>query len=430
MKQFYNLLANTLIANVTTSFLWFALTFWAYLETRSVLVTAIIGGSYMLLTAVMGIVFGTVVDRHKKKYIMVVSTAVTAVAYALAGLLYLAVPEAALLQIGGVSFWVLVLIILSGAIVENIRNITLSTCVTLMVPKEQRDRANGLVGVVTGLAFAITSVFSGLVIGQLGMGWALGLAVALTGVSLAHLWFVRIPEAGIAHDPELVKRVDLRGAWLAVRVVPGLLALLFFSTFNNLLGGVFMALMDPYGLSLVSVEAWGIMWGVISFGFIFGGILVARLGLGVNPLRLLLLANVVMWLVSIAFTIRESVWLMASGMFIYMLLIPVVEAAEQTTIQRVVPYNKQGRVFGLAQSFESAAAPITAFLIGPIAEFGLIPYMRSTQGQQDFGWLLGSGNARGIALVFVVAGVVGLVVTGLAFVSRAYRTLSETYLKA
>jgi MFS transporter, DHA3 family, multidrug efflux protein len=31
MRTFLQVLANTMIANVTTSFLWFALTFWVYL---------------------------------------------------------------------------------------------------------------------------------------------------------------------------------------------------------------------------------------------------------------------------------------------------------------------------------------------------------------------------------------------------------------
>lgn len=430
MKDFYNLLINTLIAGVTTSFLWFALTFWAYLETRSVLATAIIGGSYMLMMAVTGIFFGTLVDRHKKKTIMLGATVITALAYALGGVVYLLVPESQLLRLGGGYFWLFVIVILCGAIVENIRNIAMSTCVTLMVPKERRDKANGMVGAATGLAFAITSVFSGLVIGMLGMGWALGLAIGLTTVSLLHLLFVRIPEHGIAHDPTLTKHIDIPGAWAAIRAVPGLFWLIIFSTFNNLLGGVFMSLMDAYGLSIVSVETWGLLWGVLSFAFMVGGVIVAKKGLGARPLRLLLLANVVMWVVSIGFTLRESIWLMAAGMFIYLLLIPVVEAAEQTAIQRVVPYQKQGRVFGLAQSFEAAAAPITAFLIGPIAQFGLIPYMQSDAGQQAFGWLLGSGNARGIALVFVIAGVIGLAVTLWAFTTRAYRTLSAAYADA
>ena len=43
--------------------------------------------------------------------------------------------------------------------------------------------------------------------------------------------------------------------------MPGLLALIAFSCLNNFLGGAFMALMDAYGLSMVSVQAWGLMWG-------------------------------------------------------------------------------------------------------------------------------------------------------------------------
>ena len=44
-RAFANVLVNTLIANVTTSFLWFTLTFWVYIETQSVLATGVIGGA-------------------------------------------------------------------------------------------------------------------------------------------------------------------------------------------------------------------------------------------------------------------------------------------------------------------------------------------------------------------------------------------------
>lgn len=427
MRSFYGVLVNTLIANVTTSFLWFALTFWIYLETRSVLATAIVGGTYMLMVAVVGVPFGTWVDRWRKKQVMVLATTVTAVAYAAAFIFFLLVPTASLLVIGSVEFWVFVLLILLGAIVESARGIAMSTCVTLLVPEEKHANMNGLVGMVNGLSFAITSVFSGLAIGQLGMMWTMAIAVALTAVSLLHLLTVSIPEPEIVHAEGAPKAVDFRGAYQAVIAVPGLVGLVLFATLNNLLGGVFMALLDPYGLTLVSVEVWGILWGVLSFGFILGAGVVAKLGLGVKPLRFLLLANVAMWTIGGLMTIRESIWLAAVGLLGYMVLIPVAEAAEQTVLQKVVPYEKQGRVFGLASSVEVAAAPITAFLIGPIAQFWLIPYADSDAGKQSLGWLLGEGQARGIALVFVLAGVLGLALTLGAFLTRSYRLLARRY---
>jgi|GEM_PF-6700819 len=43
-KTFYHLLVNTLVVSIANSFVWFALTFWIFLQTKSVLVTSIIAG--------------------------------------------------------------------------------------------------------------------------------------------------------------------------------------------------------------------------------------------------------------------------------------------------------------------------------------------------------------------------------------------------
>lgn len=429
-RSFLSLLVNTFIAQLTTNFLWSAVTFWLYLETRSILVTAFLGGSFMLLIAAMGVPFGSWVDRTRKKRVMVAAQGVTAALFAAAFAYYLLTPPDALLTVGSPAMMAFLALLLGGVVLESARGIALATCVTILVPPDGRAQANGLVGMVAGLSFATTSVFAGLAVGQLGMTWTLAIAVALTAVSLLHLWTVRIPEPEIVHADGVPKAVDLAGAWRAVRNVPGLVWLLVFTTLNNAVSGVHLALLDPYGLTLVSVEVWGILWGVLSFGFLLGSAWVSRFGLGSRPLRSLLLANVAMWLVGTVFTIRESIWLLAGGIVVYMALIPLVEAAEQTVLQRVVPLPSQGRVFGLAQSVELGAVPLTSFLIGPVAEFWLIPSMATPGGQASWGWLLGEGEARGIALAFVLAGLAGLAFTLAALASRPYRTLSRAYAAA
>ena len=429
MKQFLRVLLNTLIANVTTSFLWFALTFWAYLETQSVIATAVVGGVYMLFVSISSLFFGTLVDKHHKKAIMLFSGAFTLVAYVIAGLIYLAAPADQIANLLSPAFWLFASVILVGSVVENMRNIALSTVVTILVPKEKHANANGLVGSVAGVGFLVTSVFSGLAIGFLGMGWALIIAITLTFVALVHLiFFVDIPEEKIVHDPELAKKqIDIKGSIAAIKAVPGLMALIFFTTFNNFIGGAYMALMDPYGLTLFPVQIWGIVLGVTSTGFIVGGLIIAKKGLGKKPLQMLLIANIIMATLGMLFTIREFWLLYVVGIFLYMCLIPIIEATEQTIIQRVVPLKRQGRVFGFAQSIETAASPITALAIGPIAQFWIIPYMNSDAGQNQWSWLLGTGDARGIALIFLATGFIMLVITLLAFSTKSYRILSKFY---
>lgn len=162
-------------------------------------------------------------------------------------------------------------------------------------------------------------------------------------------------------------------------------------------------------------------------GFIFGSTYIARYGLGSQPLRSLFFVNVVLWTTCIFFTIQPSIVLLGVGMLIWMTLAPFAEAAEHTVIQSLVPFERQGRVFGFAQSIESAAMPITAFLIGPIAQFVFIPFMTTGAGVALIGDWFGTGADRGIALVFSISGILGLLVTLLAFRSRAYRLLSTQY---
>ncbi len=212
-----------------------------------------------------------------------------------------------------------------------------------------------------------------------------------------------------------------------VAAVPGLLALIFFTTINNFLGGVFMGLMDAYGLSLISVQAWGILWAVLSMGFIIGGLFIARRGLGKNPLKALFAANICIWIISSVFTIQPSIYLLSIGMFIYMSVVPFIEAAEQTIIQKVVPPDRQGRVFGFAQSIETAASPLSTLLIGPMAELVFIPFMTTGAGVDLIGNWFGTGSDRGIALVFTVTGIIGLLITVVAMKTRNYRLLSERY---
>ena len=236
----------------------------------------------------LGPAFGTYVDRHRKHAAMMLATAIVGRAcFAVATVVFVAVdsrrPAAACAARGSGCSSALTLL---GSVAGQMRGIALSTCVTLLVPEDRRDRANGMVGTVTGVSFAITSVFSGLVIGRLGMGWAL---VRRRSRSPSSRSSTCGRSASTSPSPSPAdgeaRAATSTSAARSTRSAPcpGSMLLILLAAFNNLLGGVFMALMDAYGLSLVSVETWGFLWGFISLAFIAGGLVVARFGLGPQP---------------------------------------------------------------------------------------------------------------------------------------------------
>jgi DHA3 family multidrug efflux protein-like MFS transporter len=358
---------------------------------------------------------------------MIVSGFVSLVIYAVGFVVYLGIPAETWKDATSPTLWMFFSLLLLGVIAGNIRGIALPTLVSILIPEDSRDKANGLVGTTTGIIFLITSAISGFLVSHSGMYLVLLLAMIVMALSIAHLAAMKIPEKEIVHIEGKPAKLDLRGTLAVVTAVPGLIALIFFSTFNNFLGGVFMGLMDAYGLSLVSVEVWGVLWAILSCGFIVGGLFIAKFGLGKNPLFAMFAANIVIWIISSVFTIQPSIVLLCVGMFIYISVVPFIEAAEHTIIQKVVPLERQGRVFGFAQSVEMSAAPLTTFLIGPVTELFFIPFMTTGVGVDLIGDWFGTGAARGIALVFTLTGVIGLVVTLIAMNTKYYGLLSKRY---
>src|ERR671916_488582 len=94
LKTFYAVVANALVASLTNTVVWFAVTFWVYLETRSVIATSVMAGVFTVSVAISGMFLGSLVDRYPKKRMMLVSSFGTLVFFTLAGGVYFTTPAA------------------------------------------------------------------------------------------------------------------------------------------------------------------------------------------------------------------------------------------------------------------------------------------------------------------------------------------------
>lgn len=429
MKNFYRLLVLLFLTSATNNFIWFALTYWVYLTTNSVVSTGFIGGGYMVVSSLSSVWIGGLVDRLPKKHLMTFSSTFSLACYGLGLLVFALNKPESFVNLDSPVLWLFCGLLLLGVVAGAVYNISSATLVTLMVKKDIRDRANGMLGTVGGVSFAITSVASGLSMGLLGMFPTLLIAIFFTAVSLFFLRFaVHIPHEKLHPHHESSTKMGFVKIFNEVIKIPGLMALIFFNTFNNLLGGVFMALMDAYGLSMLSVSAWGTLWGVLSLGTIVAGVIIAKRGLGKDPLRNLFLINIAIWISCLIFPIQQSVVLLSVGIFVWMSLFPYVEATEQTIIQKIVPYNTQGKVFGFAHSVEQSASPLMSFLIGPLTQVFFIPFMsEGGWGARNLGAFIGVGPSRGLAIVFMLAGLIGIIIAVIAMRSKQYKRLAHSY---
>ena len=161
----------------------------------------------------------------------------------------------------------------------------------------------------------------------------------------------------------------------------GLLALIGFSCLNNFLGGAFMALMDAYGLSLMSVQALGPAVGCAERGLHprwagrrqDGPEQESSTAAAAGQRRVVerdlpVPAAVVGDLAGGGHGRSTCCWSRTP------------RRPSRPSSRRSCPIERQGRVFGFAQSVELAASPLTAFLIGPITQLIFIPFMTTGAG--------------------------------------------------
>lgn len=131
-KLFFHLLGNTLLCSIANNFIWFALVFWAYLETKSIMLSSFIWGIYLFVILISGIFFGALLDHNKKKNVMLTSTWVVLLFFVVSGTIFFSQPWEAFSSIESFPLWLMIICVLLWVIVGNIRMIAMSTMMTLL----------------------------------------------------------------------------------------------------------------------------------------------------------------------------------------------------------------------------------------------------------------------------------------------------------
>lgn len=103
--------------------------------------------------------------------------------------------------------------------------------------------------------------------------------------------------------------------------------------------------------------------------------------------------------------LRPNVILIAVGAFTFFVGVPVMQATTQALLQNQVPIGLQGRVFSLKRMMALSASAVAYSAAGPLADKVFEPLMQAGHPVADaFGVLTGVGPGRGIALMFVLLG--------------------------
>ena len=409
-----------LISLTGTGLTGFALGVWVYQRTGSVTQYSLIA----LFTTLPGILFsplaGVLVDRWDRRWAMFIADAGAAVC---------TLTMCVLLYFGRLEVWEIYIIMALSATVTAFQWPAYSAATTLLVPKQHLARASGMVQIADGVAQIGAPALAGVMMGIFPIFWILLVDFLTYLFALFTLLITRFPRPEASLESKAAEGSLLRHAaygWTFIVARPGLVGLLLYFAAINFATGFAGVLFTPLVLSVTTAAVLGLIWSTGGVGFLVGSLVMSLWGGPKKRIPGILGAGLLEGVMLLAIGLPPRVAILATGAFFFFLAEPVIGACSQATWQVKTPPELQGRVFALRRVIAWSALPLSYLLAGPLADHVFTPLL--VEGGPlagSLGRLIGVGPGRGIALFFIVTGLLVIAATAVGFFYRPLRHLQE-----
>ena len=419
-------MAGQLISVLASYMSNFAITIWAYEKTGSATVLGILSACFMVPFLLVSPIAGAMVDRYNRKLMMMVSDlgAVLAIGTILI-----------LNATGHLEIWHFGVASVVYGLSGTFQWPAYMAAVTTMVPKEQLGRANGMMMLVDSGPGIFAPILAGILLPIIGLTGILSIDVITFFLAIGALSIVFVPQPVKTKEGQAVKGNLLKEGLYGFKYIferKSLISLLLVILGLNIAQGLAGPLTTPFILSRTNNNS-TILGGVSSafaIGGVVGGLVVSAWG-GFKKKRIrgMLLGWAVYGVLGlIVFGLGRGLAIWLPTAVLSSMTFPLTQSASNTIWQNKVAPDIQGRVFSARRMIAWLTDPIMPVIAGLLADKVTEPAMQSqTWLSKAFGGIVGTGPGSGMALHFLLAGLLYFVVIGIAWFIPAVRNV-ETIL--
>ena len=397
MRTFFTVWGGQLVSVLGTTLTAFGLQIWVYTETGSVTALAIAALFFALPSTLIAPLAGALVDRWDRRRVMLASDTIAGLATLVIAWLFIT---------DTLEIWHIYGLIGVGAIGNAFQSPAWLASIALIVPRKHLGRANGLVQLNDGLSLVIAPALAGVILVTFGLGGVLLTDVATFLVAVGTLLMVRFPRPK-RHEAATTGSLlgDAIAGWRYIKDRPGLFGLLWIYAGVNFALSFVNVLIIPMVLAFSDEAGVGAMFSLVGIGAVAGSVVVSAWGGPQRRVRGTMVAIAVVG-VGVAFAgLSPSLAFVGIGGFAMMAVVPVANTASQVIWQTKVPPAVQGRVFAIRRMIASAISPIAIMAAGPLADGVFEPLMAEDGALAGpIGSIIGTGPGRGVALMFILSG--------------------------
>ncbi len=382
----------------------FALGAWVYRETHSTTQYALILLVAMLPALAIAPLAGALVDRWDRRWVMILSDTGAAICTAILAIL---------IYFGQLEIWHIYLVLMVSSVMRGFQTPAYFASVSLLVPKEQLGRANGILQFETTSRYLLSPVLAGWLMDRIGVPGVMAIDFATFFIAVSVMLAVRFPRPKTSAAS--AKRSLLREAaygWQYISEIPGFLALMILFALSNYANLMTDTVLPPMLLDFTSPSVLGTVLSAGGLGMLAGTLVMSAWGGPKRRIYGVLLFKLLAGTAIMCIGMFQPILLIALAVFAYYFPFPIVNGCDQAIWQSKVPAEVQGRVFATKRMIASSMIPLVYLTAGPLSDHVFKPLFREGSAlATTFGPAWGSGTARGVALLIFLMGLSIVVMT-------------------
>ena len=419
LPSFYLMITGLSLSTLGAAITGFSISLWILDHTESITLFTLVAAINTLPAVFLSPIAGTYVDRWNRRRVLIAAeTGLGLSALCLAIIYWQGMLEIKYIMVFGAI----------GSFCQAFILPALSASTIMMVPAEQLTRANSVRVISMGLAQLTAPAFAGYLLVAIGLKGIFVLNLIGISMAIVSIFVISIPQP-VKNKLENIENniwSEINFAWQYLKQRNGLFLLLIFYAVVNFCIVSLNALFLPLVKSFASVQQLGLVLSLGGTGILLGGIGTMIFG---NIRRKILASLAFSALISFAIifsTMKPSLYIVGTGIFIIAALFPMIMSLSQTVWQQKLAPEVQGRIFGFRATLIGATMPLAYIISGILADKIFEPGMQPNGLLASFlGNIYGTGDGRGLAVMMGIYGLISLIAALLAFLHPRIRNLEK-----
>lgn len=420
LKYFILLWISQAISGLGSAMTAFGLGLWAFGQKGNAMSMVSLSFFSYMPYVLISFAAGTLADRWKKKGIMLTCDTIAAMG---------SLTVLALLTAGKLEIWHLYVVNLVIGCMNAFQQPAAMVAVTLLTPRRYYTNISGMQAFSNSVNAILTPSLAAALMAFGGI--RLVLAVDLISFSVAFItlaWFIRIPEEQVEKEPGKEEESFWQQCLSGIRYLRQKRAvwnlILFFALVNLLASMAGNSLMPAMILSRTgnNQKLLGIVSSCLGVGTMAGSLVAAAARPPKSRKRAIFLSC------GLSFLLCDVLWGLGQSWQVWAIAalagnfpLPILNASLSAVLREKIPVHMQGRAFSTQATFQFFTIPLGYLAGGVLADYVFEPFMRGDGWlQQLFVSLVGSGKGSGMAVIFLITGLAGLLINLAALKNKTF----------